>query len=55
MKTRHVLTRIAACVIAAAAIGVIAATLTGIVAFNYEDRTLTMPNHDVDIGTSWAD
>jgi hypothetical protein len=52
MKTRHVVTRIAACVIAATAIGVIAAAPTGIVAFNYEDRTLSRPNTDADIGTS---
>lgn len=51
MKTRHFLTRIAACVIAVTAIGVIAAGPTGTVAFNYEDRTLSMPNWDVDIGT----
>jgi hypothetical protein len=51
MRTRHFLTRIAACVIAATAIGVVAATPTGIVAF-IEDRTMSMPNTDVDIGTS---
>jgi hypothetical protein len=51
MKTRRFLTRIAACVIAASAIGVIAATPTGIVAFT-EDRTLTRPNTDADIGSS---
>lgn len=53
MKTRHVLTRIAACVIAATAIGMIVATPIGIVAI--EDRTLTMPNRDVDIGTHWQE
>jgi len=50
MKTRHSLTRIAACVIAVTAIGVIAATPAGILAF--EDPTTSRANRDADIGTS---
>ena len=49
METRRFITRIVACVIAATAIGVVA-TPTGIMAF--EDRTLSRPNTDADIGTS---